>query len=149
MSKPDPVDLGTVELQSKHRIVPRLRGKFEYHAKVLDSSEIDRMLMLQLLTPTEHDTLERFHEALRKGGFMKIRSIDWTDPIVQSDPSHIADRHAHALIMVVKMLKYLDEKTNSSFRKQLVDLVLLDQPLIASKGDLRRGVRAIDKFFSL
>lgn len=146
MSKKEAIDFGTPERQSKATIVPCLYSRsYDYHARVMDGTEIDRMLMRGGITPNEHNTLERFSEELRRAGYLSIRSIDLSDPIQSSDPSHLADRKAGKLVRVVMLIRAIDQAVSRKERDALIDLCLMDREV--KIPSLFKAVRAIDNFF--
>lgn len=144
------VDFGTAERQDHGTIVPALYrdgSSYDYHAKVMDATQIDRLLMDGKITPNQHNTLERFSEELRKAGFMSIRTIDLSDPIQSSDPAHIADRKAAKLVKIVLIFKELEKVLTHKERDLLVDMCLTDRSPEGFLPLIGKAVKVIDDFF--
>lgn len=125
----EPSDFGTVELGRRLTIVPTLSqgptGGFS--GRVVDESEVDRLLFTDAITASEHATLGLLLRKLMKANFVGMRSPSLEAPI-QSDPSIIADKKANLIRSVNKMIDKMDEKIGRPKRIALVNLVLMDTP---------------------
>lgn len=147
----DPADYGTRELQRRFTIVPVLaRGpNGGMNAKVVDESEIDRLLLRDIITPHEHSILESFMRKLHKANFAMLRSPSYEAPM-QSDLTIIGDKRAQLIRSIVGIFGKLDrhEKVGPAKRRALVDLVIADVewPL----DNLPGGIAALkDAIFAL
>lgn len=138
------VDFGTPELARRFTVVPKLtRGLYGYNGKVVDGSEIDRLLLRDWITVNQHATLEGLLRRLHKASFVGVKSPTYDSP-VQADPATVGDRRAHALRSMVKIFRRLDDKAGAEKRKALVDLVLLDVPWNGDKASLQEAVKHLD-----
>lgn len=126
----EPVDFGTPELGRRLSVVPRLtRGAFGYNGMVTDETEIDRLLLQNLITAAEHSTLEALLRRLHKASFVGLKSPGY-DTIISADPSIVADKKAQTIRAMVRITERMDEhkKIGRAKRTALVNLVLLDTP---------------------
>lgn len=141
----DPIDLGTRELGRRFTVVPTLvRGPSGgMNGRVMDDTELDRLLLKDVISTAQHATLMGFMRRLQKASYVGVRSPSLEAP-VQGDASSIADRKAHLVRAIGRVLSALDKKIGPSGRKSLIDLVLMD---IAWPGDpttLHVAVTALD-----
>jgi len=118
--------MGNTHLAKRLKVVPVHRSKFEYHGKVVDETEIDRLLLVDAITPSDHSILENFMRLLLKANFVGIRSPVYEAP-VSADPSIVGDRRANQIRAVVSLFRKLDERIGKEKRMCLVNLVLLDR----------------------
>jgi len=93
---------------------------------VVDETEIDRLLLVDAITPSDHSILENFMRLLLKANFVGIRSPVYEAP-VSADPSIVGDRRANQIRAVVSLFRKLDERIGKEKRMCLVNLVLLDR----------------------
>lgn len=134
-------DNGTPELARRFTVVPKLTEYNNWSVKVMDETEIDRLLLQGVITPNQHSSLEGFMRRLHKVGFVGLKSPDYSSPI-SADPAKVGDRKAMAIRGVVKLTARLDKKIGPAKRRALVNLVLLDAPW---KGDdLIECIRFLD-----
>ena len=138
--------LGTPELQAKHTIVPKLRNMWDYHAKVIDGCELDKLLMEGKINPSAHNTLDRFAAILHRSGFLKSHSIDWANPGGQIDPSLSAAKKSQSVLKMVKIMEYLDRKAGRQARMSVVNMIILDQH--SDLIHVNAVVSALDDYFS-
>lgn len=148
MAKPyrEPIDTGTGELARRFTIVPTLsRGpQGGTSGKVVDETEIDRMLLRDAITPAEHSVLEALLKRLHKASFIGIKSPNY-DARVSADPTIISDKKAASIRSVVKLFTLMDEdkKIGRTRRAALVNLVLVDQPWNETLGSIKTAVSAL------
>lgn len=120
-------DYGTTELRRQFTVVPKLSGPTTMTFKVVDESEIDRLLMRDAIKPSQHATLEGLMRRLHKAGFIGLKSPAYDSPI-HADASAVGDRKANLIRSTVMLFARLDKKIGPPRRKALVDLVLADVP---------------------
>ena len=136
-------DFGTRELARRFTVVPKLAGPNLYTGKVIDETEIDRLLLGEVITAAEHSSLEGFMRRLVAMGFVGLRSPDY-QASSRDDPSRSADRKAKKLIGMSKLFRRLDEKIGPSRRTALVNLCLSDQPWTLGKDDLKASIARLE-----
>lgn len=133
-------DHGTNEIARRFTVVPKLtRGMYGYNAKVVDETEIDRLVLRGIISPTQHGTLEGFLRKLHKLGFVGIKSPNLDSP-VYADPTIVGDKRAQAVRGVVKIFMRLDEKMGAEKRRALVNLVLMDAPWPGDDASLLESI---------
>lgn len=141
----EPIDTGAERLHHHHLVVPKLtRGIHGFNAKVLDETEIDRLLLADIINVNEHSTLERLLKRLHRVGMVGIKSPDYSAPI-SADASAVADRRAAALMGVTGLLRDMDDELGSTTRRRIVALVVEERPWPASNDALHRAITVIDK----
>lgn len=139
----EPRDYGTSEIARQFTVVPKLSGPQSYAAKVMDETEIDRLLLRDEITSNEHGTLEGFMRRLHKMGFVGIRSPNYESPI-HADPSLVGDKRAASVRGMVRIFKRLNERIGQSKRQALVDLCLRDMEWPGDRLSLKECIRALD-----
>ena len=126
-SNADERDWGTTELARRFTVVPRLSGAYSFHGKVIDDSEMDRLLAKDAITPMEYSLLEALLKKLHKATFVGLKSPDFNG-VATSDPSHMSDRKACAVMSICHIVRVMDKLMGKANRAALINLVLLDQP---------------------
>lgn len=140
MQKKETVDIGTSEISERLTVVPKLtRGQYGFNAKVVDETEIDRLLLEDIITTDHHSTLENFLGRLHRVGFVGLKSPAYDSP-VHADPSVVGDKKAHAIRGVVKLFAKMDSAMGKERRISLVNLVLLDLPWPFGQVELQKNV---------
>lgn len=125
-------------------MVPLLTRGFEVSARVVDETEIDRLLLKGDITPSQHAALENFLAKLIKGGFVGLRSPSYDAPI-SADPALIADRKSEAIRDATRILSHLQKTIGKSQTNGLMNLVLSDRPWLFGKADLEKAVQEIER----
>lgn len=124
--KKEAIDIGTSELSHHFTIVPKLtRGSYGLNGRVMDETEIDRLLLEERINPNEHSTLEAFLNKLHRVGFVGLKSPSYDSPI-HADPSVIGDKRANSVLGITKLIKKLDASIGRTRRMALVNLVVMD-----------------------
>lgn len=141
-------DFGSPELGKRFTVVPRLASANSYHGKVVDDTEIDRLLLRDYITSAEHGMLVSLLAKLRKGSFTSIQSPDLNSSYQAADPSRSADRKSEAIRTVTRLMAELDDSIGAHKRTALINLVLLDTPWPFSLGALRKSVRVLQDIFA-
>jgi len=119
--------------------------------KIMDGSEVDRMLMNDSITAAEHGTLMVLTRRLQKFGFMGLRSPAYDSP-VHADPELVADKKATVIRGAVSLIDRMDKHPaiGKARRQKLINLVLEDVPwgkLRHQIEDVRHCIRALDDLF--
>src|SRR6478609_8801608 len=142
------MDAGSPQMARHFTIVPKLSSPTTTSMKVLDGSEIDELLLKDVINPAEHGTLNSLASKLLACGFSALRSPDYSSPIF-SDPSIVSDKKAQALRGAVHLIDKMDkhEKIGPHRRKKLINLVLQDVPWTGDKEELKACVFALDDVF--
>lgn len=141
----EPIDLGSDRLHKQHTVVPRLtRGMNGYNMKVMDETEIDRLLLHEVISVNEHSTLERFLRRLHKVGFVGMRSPDYSSPI-HADATAVGDKRALAVKGITALIAELDQTIGAGKRQYLVALVTEDRPWPDKYQSLRDAIAALDR----
>jgi hypothetical protein len=144
----DVIDTGTDEIHKRRTVVPKLtRGMSGYNFKVMDETEVDRLLLREAITPNQHSTLERFLAKLQKVGFSSLRSPDYSSPI-HADAEAVGDKKALALKGITALIEELDESVGIAVRVYLVALVTEDREWPHSDDTLRWAVDKLDRALS-
>lgn len=137
-------DHGTNEIARRFTVVPKLtRGMYGYNAKVVDETEIDRLVLRGTITPAQHGTLEGFLRKLHKLGFVGVKSPNLDSP-VYADPAIVGDKRAQAVRGMVKIFIRLDEKMGADKRRALVNLVLIDTPWPGDDASLVESIEWLE-----
>lgn len=141
-----PVDYGSPHLAKRFTIVPKLTASNGYHGKVVDDTEIDKLLLHDDISALEHSLLVALLQRLRKATFIGLKSPDFNG-VAHSDPSIMADRKANAVVSVVGLMKRLDQKLGRAQRASLINLVLLDVPWPGTLDALHGCIFALQDLF--
>lgn len=136
------IDFGAPGLGRHFTVVPKLtRGLHGFNAKVVDETEIDRMLLHDRITSSQHATLEALMMRLHRMGFVGVKSPNY-DAAVHVDPATLADRKARTLVGMVGIFAGLDAAIGRERRFALVNLLLKDTPW--PFGDIADCITALD-----
>lgn len=140
------MDAGTPEMARHFNIVPRLSSPTTTTMKVLDGNEIDRLLLVDAINPSQHATLTTLANKLLACGFSALRSPDYSSPIF-SDPSVVADKKANTIRGAVSIIKRMDNHSliGKYRRKQTVNLVIQDAPWKGQMEELHAIIRALEE----
>ena len=123
----DPIDTGSDMIHKRYTVVPRLtRGLHGYNMRVMDETEIDKMLLHETIDVDQHSLLEQFLKRLMKAQFSPLRSPDFSSS-PKGDATRIADQRALAIRSVTGVFSALDKSITAPHRIALVSLVLEDQ----------------------
>lgn len=141
-------DFGTPQLARHFTVVPKLVDNNTRAGRVLDGTEVDAMLLHDLIDPAQHSTLTLFARKLQSYGFSGIKSPDYSGRI-HADPTLVSERKAEALRGAVQMIEKLDRHPHIGKyrRKKLVNLVTEDAPwgkLRHQIEELHHCIRALD-----
>lgn len=139
----DRKDYGTSEIAKRFTVVPRLSQSSGMHMKVVDDTEIDRLLLRDEISPNQHATLEGFMRRLHKMGFVGVRSPDYESP-VNLDPAQVGDRRANSVRGMVNIFRRLDRRITPTRRREMVNLCLMDVPWPGDRDSLHVCIAALD-----
>ena len=139
-------DYGTAELSKRFTIVPKL-GNGSYHGKVLDDTEIDRLLLNDVIDATEHSILEALHFRLRKASFNSLRSPDYNSTI-HSDPQLIANKKLDAVASAVGLIADMDRTLGREKRSALIKLVTEETRWPYGNHDLRTAISSLQSIMT-
>lgn len=145
------IDMGTPEMARRFTIVPKLSDPTTLTGKVLDGSEVDRLLLVDAIDPAQHATLNMLAKRLHGYGFSGMKSPDYSSR-VHADATLVADKKAESLRGAVHLIDKMDKHPHiGAFRrKKLVNLVLQEAPwgsLRHQIEELQYCVRALDDIF--
>lgn len=136
-------DHGTKEIARQFTVVPKLtRGQYGFNMKIVDETEIDRLLLKGTITAAQHSALEGLMRRLQKAGFVGVRSPDYNT--TTNDPSVVADKRANIMRSMVRLFRRMDEKMGTGKRKAMVNLVLMDTPWPADNASLLEAIRHME-----
>jgi|SRR6478736_502582 hypothetical protein len=141
-------DYGTRELAKRFTVVPRLTLSNGYTGKVVDDTEIDRLLLNDVIGSDEYSLLVALLHRLHRASFVGLKSPDFTGIGHVADPTRLAERKANAVLTVVHVVKVMDQKMGSVYRAALINLVLLDTPWPYGKASLHDCITALDAALS-
>lgn len=141
-------DHGTKEIARQFTVVPKLtRGSYGLNLRVMDETEIDRLLLKGTITANNHSTLEGLLRRLHRMGFVGIKSPNLESPVF-ADPAIIGDKRATALRGIVRLFMSMDKKMGAVHRRSLVNLVLMDAPWPGDNVSLLAAIRHLDDAIS-
>ena len=120
-------DYGTPELARRFSVVPKLSLSNGYSGKVVDDTEIDRLLVRDEINSLQHSLLVALLKLLRDASFGGLKSPD-LNSVYAADPVGMAERKAKAVHRMVNFTKALDYRAGRPARIALINLVLLDIP---------------------
>jgi hypothetical protein len=120
-------DYGSPELAQRFTVVPKLTASNGFHGKVADDTEIDSLLLHDVISALEHSLLMALLQRLHKAMFIGIKSPD-LNGVAYSDPSRLADRKANAVMSVCGLISRMDIAMGRVCRSALIDLVIGDVP---------------------
>ena len=123
-------------------------GTSKVRARVLDETEIDRMLMAERITLDEHNTLESILRDLHAARMIGFRISRYEPTIPTTDPQAITDRQAMAVSKLGRLQKVLDDTYGIKIRRMIISLLVVDLP-ISSRFDpvMHSAVQTADKFY--
>jgi len=146
--KSEPKDWGTPEIARRFTVVPRYSGPGNgFTGKVVDDSELDRLLYYDFISSLEHSILIALLKRLQRAQFCGIKSVDLQRETV-GDPTRAADRKAQAVVGCSKLIAAMDKTMGHANRRALIDLVLLDQEWPFTIASLHNAVLALQRIFS-
>lgn len=145
------MDTGSPMLARKFTVVPKLASPTVLTMKILDGTEVDKMLMNDEITPTQHGTLNTLARRLREYGYDDLRSPNY-EGVASSDPELVAEKKAEKIRGAVALLDKMDKhhQIGRYRRKKLVNLALVDAPWGDKKAqveDLKICIAALDDIF--
>jgi hypothetical protein len=118
-------DTGTQELARRFTVVPKLASPNTWTSKVIDETEMDRLLVNDDITSAEYSILVALLKRLRRS-FGSLQSPEFTMRIVAKHPSGMADRKARSIYGVVNLIKGMDKVMGSAKRRAMIDLVFVE-----------------------
>jgi len=134
-------DYGTAEISDRFKVVPKF-AKGGTHLKVMDETAIDRLLLADRITSSEHAALEGLMQRLHKANFVGIKSPAYDAPL-SIDPSAVGDRRANQIRAAVKLFAGLDNRLGRERRIALVNLVLMDVDWPDTDESLKAVIRIL------
>lgn len=125
--QPSTIDMGTSEMARQFKIVPTYTSHTDRASRVMDGTEVDRMLLNDQLNINQHATLNLLARKMNSYGMGSIKSPDYAGRIM-SDPQLVSERKAQALRGAVHLIDKLDKHPHvGKFRrKKLINLVMED-----------------------
>jgi hypothetical protein len=146
-------DYGTKELARHYTVVPKLVDPSTTAGRVMDGTEIDRLLFTDTISTVEHATLQTLARRLHGFGFVGLKSPDYSSPI-SADATAVADKKADVIRGAVHLFEKMDKHPHIGpyRRKKLVNLVLQDaewskKMLRHQIEELQACIRALDDVF--
>lgn len=144
------MDVGSPMLARHFTIIPKLSSPTTLAMKVLDSTEMDKLLMNDVLTSAEHGTLVTLAKRLEDCGFSDLRSPAYDSPI-HADPSEVADKKADKIRGAVSLIAKMDNAMGRYNRKKIINLALYSAPWGDKRNqieDLKHCIRKLDDIFT-
>lgn len=134
------IDMGTSEMARRFTIVPTYTSHTDRASRVMDGTEVDRMLLNDQLSINQHATLNLLARKMNSFGMGSIKSPDYSGRI-HSDATLIAEHKAQALRGAVHLIDKLDRHPHVGKyrRKRLINLVMED----GKWGDLRHQLEEL------
>lgn len=143
----DAMDAGSPMMARHFTIVPKLSSPTTMAMRVLNGSEIDKMLMDDAVTTVEHATLCTLAKKLRDFGYSDLRSPNYESPI-HADASGVGDKKADTIRGAVALIGKMDDAMGRFNRKKLINLALYDAPWGNNADALKTCIRAMDNIFN-
>jgi hypothetical protein len=143
------IDMGTPELSRRFTVVPRLSDPTTLAGKILDGSEVDKLLLHDVITPAEHGTLGTLLKKLHAFGFIGLKSPSY-DGAIHADPAQVSAKKAELMRGAVSLFARMDRHRfiGPVTRKRLINLALYDAPWTSPAVALKQAVRGLDEIFS-
>ncbi len=144
-----PADYGTPELARRFSVVPKLNGAYTYGAKVMDDTEIDRLLMKDRINPTQHSILQAFASRLEQAGYNGVKAIDYnathhSEPHTMGDRMHV--KVSRAIYLRRAMVDH--EKIGRGRDQALVSLVSEDMPWPGNDASLHEAIDGLQQILT-
>ena len=118
-------DYGSPGLARHFTVVPKLTASNGFTGKVVDDTEIDRLLLHDEINSLEHSLLVALLNRLHVASFVGLKSPD-LNGVGSSDPSRAADRKVQAVLTITGITERMDRTFGRGKRMALVNLVLMD-----------------------
>lgn len=149
--KTEHADFGTKEMARHFTIVPKLSDPTTFTGKVMDGTEIDTLLLNDVINTMQHATLSTLAKRLHGFGFVGLKSPDYSSRIF-ADATAVSEKKAETIRGAVSLFQKLDlhPHIGSHRRKKLVNLVLEDVPwgkLRHQMEELHACISALDDVF--
>jgi hypothetical protein len=151
MSKKSPIDTGTKERASHGTLRPELTGKaYEFHVRVIDSSNIDRLLLRDLITPDEYDTLSRLHIDIVRASLHGYQASDFEPRVSGGQGQSVSEKTALARVKVNNIVRHLTEECDVYIANLVYNTALGDiEPRKSQIVKLKKGIESLYDFYEM
>lgn len=130
MKKPT-IDTGTPEGMKHKKMVavpaPGRPGKI--HLRVVDQTELDRMLDRKQITAEQWSSGDQVYRLLYKAGMLGASKSTLNVSGTSGDPQHISDKKSDALLMLGELINHLDVSCGRPTRELFINMLMLDRPV--------------------
>lgn len=143
-----PLDMGTPQLQRRFTVVPKYSDPTTLTAKILDGSEVDRLLLKDAIDPVQHGTLNTLTKKMHAFGFIGLKSPSY-DGAIHADPAQVSAKKAELMRGAVSLIDRMDRhpKIGRALRTRLINLALYDKPWGSDLVNLTEAVKGLDDLF--
>lgn len=123
------MDMGTAQMAKHFTIVPKLTDPTTLAGRIMDGTEIDKLLLNDVIDTMQHATLQTLAKKLHGFGFVGLKSPDYSSPI-HADATAVSDKKANAIRGAVHLFDKMDKHPDIGMyrRKKLVNMALQDAP---------------------
>lgn len=119
-------DLGTTEFRRRRRVMP-MNISGVVRVRVLDSSEIDRLLCDDLITPSEHGALNDFQNDLHLASMTGPRAQNYGRPISSGHVSEMSEREALRVMRASSAIAAIIKHAGRAAYDAAVNLCIADK----------------------
>lgn len=142
-------DYGTQELARRFTVVPTFnRGPMGgLSGRVVDETEIDRLLLHDRITPEQYSILEALLRRLQRASYLGLKSPNY-DARISADPTIVSAKKVAAIRSMVKLNSEMDSSMGAPTRMALIDLVLLDREWPGDDASLHEAIARLRDIFT-
>lgn len=147
----EPVDQGTPEISRQHKVIPQRAGpqaSAPLHLRVVDESEIDRLLLKDWINVEQHQTAETLLDDLHNAGLIGMRISNYERRMGGGDTQNITRREALRRVKVRKALEYMEAKGGVKAGRLVLGVVMDDTRVVEKDlPSLREGLDFLARFY--
>jgi hypothetical protein len=129
--KKNTIDTGTPE-GAKHKkmvAVPAPGRPGKIHVRVVDQTELDRLLDRGVISLEEWSSGDQVYRLMYKAGMLGSSKSTLNISGSSGDPQFISEKKSDSLMMVGELIAHLDRKCGKVSRQLFVDMLVLDRPI--------------------
>lgn len=144
------IDTGNPE-GTKHKTmvaVPAPGRPGKIHLKVVDQTELDRLLYRKQITPDQWSTGDQVYNLLYRAGMLGASKSTLNVSGISGDPQHISDKKSDALVMLGVLIDHLDRACGRPTRELFLNMLILDRPVSGKQVEyIVLALTEVDKAF--
>lgn len=144
------IDTGTPEGMKHKKMVavpaPGRPGKI--HLRVVDQTELDRMLDRKQITAEQWSSGDQVYRLLYKAGMLGASKSTLNISGTSGDPQHISDKKSDALLMLGELINHIDRSCGRPTRELFINMLMLDRPVSGRQVEhIVKALNEVDKAF--